>query len=173
MSTQRAAGRITGGVLGLVGGAVNGLVYLILPAATIPLVGSLRAPELAGAAPTATSLSLLPIVPVAAVLGIGLGIWLIMGKPTGRSQRIGAFGLIGCAALVAVAYLLPFARVQDELSGSGVSSYGITATTFTGSGFWLALIGAVVIAAGGIVELTGSKAMSGPAGPTPCATGNQ
>ena len=159
MAGERAAGRVTGGVLGLIGGAVNVGVYLVLPAATIPLVGSLRAPDLAGAAPTATSsLSLLPVVPVAAVLGAAVGLWLIIGKPAARSQRIGAAALIGFAAVIAVAYLLPFARVQDELSGSGVSSYGITATTFTGSGFWLALISAVVTAAGGIVELTGSRA---------------
>jgi hypothetical protein len=144
--------------MGLIGGIVNCLVYLLLPAATIPLVGSLRAPELAGAAPTATSLSLLPVVPVAAVLGAAVGLGLIIGKPSGRTQRIGGAALIGCAALIALAYLLPFSRVQDELSGSGVSSYGITATTFTGSGFWLALIAAVVTAAGGIVELTGSRA---------------
>lgn len=158
MTTEtRTAGRVTGGVIGLVGGVVSGLVYLVLPAATIPLVGSLRAPDLAGAAPTATSFSLLPVVPVAAVVAALVGLWLIVGKPAGRSQRIGAAVLIGCAAIIAVAYLLPFSRVQDELTGSGVSSYGITATTFTGSGFWLALIGAVVIAAGGIIELIGSR----------------
>jgi hypothetical protein len=144
--------------MGLVGGLVNCLAYLLLPAAAIPLVGSLRAPELAGAAPSATSLSLLPVVPVVAVISAAVGLWLIVGRPAGRTRRIAAGMLVGCAAIIAVAYLLPFARVQDQLSGSGVTSYGITATSFTGSGFWLALIGAVVTAAGGIVEFTGARA---------------
>ena len=158
MNRAGTAGRVTGGVMGLTGGLVNGLVYLLLPAATIPLVGSLRAPELAGAAPTATSLSLLPVVPVVAVVCAAVGLWLIIGRPLGSARRIGAWALIGGAAIIGIAYLFPFARVQDELSGSGVTSYGITATSFTGSGFWLALIGAVVTAAGGIVELTGARA---------------
>jgi len=157
MAQTRTTGRVTGGVLGLIGGVMSGLVYLLLPAATIPLVGSLRAPELAGASSTATSLSLLPIVPVAALISLAVGLWLVAGRPDGRAQRVGAAVLIACAVAIAVAYLLPFGRVQDELSGSGVSDYGITATTFTGSGFWLALIAAVVTAAGGIVELTGAR----------------
>lgn len=158
MSGRRAVGRISGGVIALCGGVVGGLTYLLLPVATIPLVGSLAAPDLAGAAPEAPSLALLHIVPVAVLVTIGVGLWLLIGKPAGRAQRIGGVVLIGCAAVIAFAYLWPFARLQDELSGSGVSSLGITATTFTGIGFWLAVIAAVVTATGGIVELTGARA---------------
>ncbi|HEY9415303.1 MAG TPA: hypothetical protein VIQ30_11120 [Pseudonocardia sp.] len=158
MSGARSAGGVTGGILGLTGGLVSGVVYVLLPAATIPLVGSLRAPELTDAAPDATSLSVLPVVPVAAVLAAALGLWLIVAHPAATARKFAAVGLIGCAALISVAYLVPFARVQGELSGSGVASYGITATSFAGSGFWLALIGAVVTAAGGLVELTGARA---------------
>ena len=160
MSGERARGRIPGGVIGLIGGAMTGLAYLALPTATVPFIGSLRAPELAGAVPGVTSLAFLPIVPVLALVNIGLGLWLILGKPSGRSQRIAAIGLIGSAALIGFAYLLPFARLQNELTGSGVSSYGITATTFTGGGFWLAVIGAVVTAAGAAVELSGARTRS-------------
>lgn len=160
MSERRAAGRVPGGVIALCGGLINGLTYLLLPVATIPLVGSLAAPDLAGAAPEAPSLALLHIVPVAVLVAIGISLWLLIGKPAGRAQRVGGAALIGCAAVIAIAYLWPFARLQDELSGSGVASLGITATTFTGIGFWLAVIAAIVTATGGIVELTGSRTVA-------------
>jgi hypothetical protein len=158
MNRQRAAGTILGGVIAIGGGLINGLTYLMLPVATIPLVGSLSAPDLASAAPQAPSLALLHIVPVAALATVGVGVWLIIGRPAGRAQRIGAVALLGCAAAIALAYLWPFARLQDELSSSGVSSLGITATTFTGVGFWLAVIAAIATAAGGVIELSGSRA---------------
>jgi hypothetical protein len=158
MSGRRVLGRTSGGVIAVGGGVINGLTYLFLPVATIPLVGSLTSPDLASAAADAPSLALLHIVPLAALASVGIGLWLIIGKPTGRAQRIGGTALIGCATAIAIAYLWPFAHLQDELSGSGVSTLGITATTFTGIGFWLALIGAILTAAGGVAELTGSRA---------------
>jgi hypothetical protein len=158
MSRQQAVGRVSGGVIAIVGGLISGLTYILLPVATIPLVGSLRAPDLASAAPEAPSLALLQIVPVAALISLGLGLWLVIGKPGGSAQRVMAVVLLVCAAANAIAYLWPFSRLQDELNGSGVSSYGITATTFTGIGFWLGVIAAIIIAAGGVMELTGARA---------------
>ncbi|HEY9415524.1 MAG TPA: hypothetical protein VIQ30_12245 [Pseudonocardia sp.] len=158
MSRERAVGRTSGGIIAIGGGLINGLSYLLLPVATIPLVGSLSAPDVATAAPEATSLALLHIVPIAALVAVGVGLWLVVGKPAGRAQRIAAVALFACAAVTTLAYLWPFARLQQELSGSGVSSLGITATTFTGIGFWLAVIGAIVTAVAGVMELIGSRA---------------
>jgi hypothetical protein len=158
MSRQRAIGsKTSGGVLAIAGGLINVLTYLWLPVGTIPLVGSLSAPDLASAAPEAHSLGLLQIVPVAALVTVGVGLWLVMGRPRGRARGTGAVALLVCAAVTAVAYLWPFARLQDELGESGVSSLGITAATFTGIGFWLAVIAAIVTAAGGLMELNRSR----------------
>lgn len=159
MSGQRAVGGTSGGVVAIIGGLTIGLAYVFLPVATIPLIGSVNASDLASAAPQATSLSLLHIVPVAALITLGIGLWLVLGKPDPRAQRGTAIALVVCAVAVAIAYLWPFARLQDELSGSGVSSdLGVTATTFTGIGFWLAIVAAIVTAAAAFVEVTGARA---------------
>lgn len=157
MVREKTTGRVSGGLVGLVGGVISGLAYLFLPVATVPMVGSARAWDLVSGAPEVGSLALLPFVPWVALAAIGFGLWLIVGKPAGGGRRLGAIAFLACAGLICVAYLWPFMRLQDELAGAGASSYGITATTFTGIGFWLAVIGAIVIAAGTVVELTGSR----------------
>lgn len=142
-----------GGVIALVGGVLTGLAYLVLPVATVPLIGSITAPSLAGQAPDTPSLGLLPLVPVASVVTIAVGLWLALAAPKGRARVVGAGGVLVCAVLTVLAYLLPYVQVNNAINESGAASLGISATTFTGSGFWLALIGALLAAIGAGLEL--------------------
>jgi hypothetical protein len=88
-----------GGVIALVGGVLTGLAYLLLPVANVPLIGSITAPSLAGQASDTPSLGLLPLVPVASVVTIAVGLWLALAAPKGRARVVGAVGVLVCAAL--------------------------------------------------------------------------
>lgn len=149
--------RMPGQVVSLVGAVLVILAYYALPVVIVPFVGSITAPTLAGLAPEAHSLALMPLVPIAAIVGIGVSVWML-AKAAPRTRRIGAIVLIVVAALTALAYLVPLVRLQGELSESGVSSeLGVSATTFTGIGFWAGLIGAILVGVGGILELTTAR----------------
>ena len=98
---------------------MTGLAYLLMPVATIPLVGSFAAPSLLTQLPEVSSLTWLRLEPVAAAATIGAG--------------------------------------GNQITNSGISELGISAATFTGAGFWLALIGAIAAFLGAAVELDTSR----------------
>jgi hypothetical protein len=150
-----ASGIRPGGVIAVVGGALTALAYLVMPLATVPLLGSVTAPNLAGAPGDDGSLALLPLVPIAAAVIIGIGLWLLLGRPGTRARTVGAVGILACAVLVALAYLIPLNSLNNEITSVGADIFGISATTFTGTGFWFTLIGALVAAVGAAVELSG------------------
>lgn len=148
----------TGGVIAVVGGLLAALAYWVMPVATIPLVGSVTAPALIEEASDAASLGLLRIVPVTVILTILLGFWLLLARPSGRFRPVAAVVVLLCSLLTVVAYLIPLGRIDNAITSSGAAELGIRATTFTGAGFWLAIIGAVVAAIGAIVELSSLRA---------------
>jgi len=154
-ATQHAATRRPGDVVAAIGGVLTLFAYLVLPVATIPLIGSVSAPALADEVSDAGSLALLRIVPVTAVVTIAIGVWLWFGKAALRARAIGAIVILVCAVLTALAYLIPYARLQGAITDIGANSLGISATTFTGIGFWCGLLGAVVSAIGAAVQLSG------------------
>jgi hypothetical protein len=154
-ATGHAVTRRPGDVVAAIGGLLTLLAYLVLPVATIPLLGSVSAPDLTEGTSDAGSLALLRIVPIAAVVTIAIGLWLWLGKAARRARAVGAIVILVCAVLTALAYLIPYARLQGAISDIGASSLGISATTFTGIGFWCGLLGAVVSGIGAAVQLSG------------------
>ncbi|MBV9314614.1 MAG: hypothetical protein JO100_13005 [Pseudonocardia sp.] len=142
-----------GGIVVLLGGVLTAVAYWALPLADIPLVGSLTAPAVIKHASNSGSLGLLRLVPITAVLTILLGVWLVLRRPTGRSRQVGSALILVCSVLGVLAYLIPLRALNKAITSSGVSFLGIHATTFTGTGFWLALIGVIISAVGVAIEL--------------------
>lgn len=151
MNRHRPA-RLAGAALALVGALLVLLAYYALPVITIPLIGSLTAPTLGGLAPEASSLILVPLVPIVAVLAAAVAVWLLATtKPAAR--RIGAGVLVVAAAFVILAYAVPLLRLQSDLDSAGLTTeLGLSAATFTGIGFWAGLFGAALTAVGGLLE---------------------
>jgi hypothetical protein len=149
--------RKPGVAVALLGAALVLLAYYALPVVTLPFVGSLTAPTFARLAPDTPSLILVPLVPFAAAVAVGVGLWLLAtAKPANR--RIGVGVLVAAAAVSGLAYLIPLLRLQGELAESGLTGeLGVSAVTFTGFGFWAGLVGAVLIGAGGVLELTAAR----------------
>jgi hypothetical protein len=158
MRNSRATNEVVGAVVSLTGGGLVLLAYFVLPVVSVPFVGSVTAPALAQLTPEATSLILLPAVPVAAIAAVLLSGWILWLRPPERRRRIGAIALIVAAAVTALAYLVPLLRLQSELGDSGLSSsLGVYATTFTGVGFWAGLVGAIMVGIGGVLEFNRSR----------------
>jgi hypothetical protein len=154
----------TAAVIALLGGLLTALAYWTLPVATIPLVGSLTAPSLTGQVSDSGSLGLLGLVPVTSLLTILLAGWLLVGGLVSRTGQLAAVAILVCAVLTAAAYLVPLGTVDNVITSSGADSLGIRATTFTGVGFWLGVIGAVVSGIGAIIALSSLHRRVGAAG---------
>ena len=143
------------GLVGLVGGLIIGLAYVVLPAATIPGGTAVTASHLGDVTGLAggSSLTLLSVVPFLAAVIVGVGGWLFVVRPPDSVGRVGGIALLGVTALAAMTYVLPLVQVQAAMGlPLGTSSLG-----FTGSGFWLTLLGLVVTAGGGWLQFSGSR----------------
>lgn len=162
---SRKPARTVGAVVSLVGAALVLLAYYALPVVTLPFVGSLTAPTFAPLAPEAPSLILVPLVPFAAAVALGVSGWLLL-KATPAARRIGAGVLVVVAGLTGLAYLIPLLRLQGDLAGAGLTDQlGVSAATFTGVGFWAGLVGAVLVGVGGILEFAVARSRTpSPAG---------
>jgi len=124
--------------------------------ATIPLVGSVAAPTLLGEASDSGSFGLLRLVPLTALLMVVAGVWLL-ARSSGRGRPIASLVAFISAVVTVLAYLVPLGRVDEALDSAGADELGINATNLTGAGFWVALIGAMVAAAGAVVGLTTAR----------------
>jgi hypothetical protein len=144
---------VHGGVVGLVGGLLIGLAYLVFPAGMSPGGGPLTASQLGDMVVMVgtPSLALLAMVPVLAAVIASIGGWLMVVRPADPAGRMGGIALLGCAGLAVVTYVLPLVQV---LAAMGMP----LAVEFTASGFWLALLGMMVTAGGGWLQLSGSRA---------------
>jgi hypothetical protein len=137
-----------GSLIATAGGILTELAYLTMPVATLPLIGSITA-----------GLALLHVVPIAAAGIIGLGLWLRLGNPSRTVAMMASIGILVCSMLIAVAYLVPYNSLNSDLEGSWASALGISATSFTGGGFWIALIGTIIASIGAIIELVGVRTL--------------
>jgi hypothetical protein len=86
------------------------------------------------------------------VLTVLAGAWLLL-----RGQRAVALLALVCAVLTTLAYLVPLTQVDQALDDAGADSLGIQATTLTGAGFWLGLIGAIVAGVGALMRLVTAR----------------
>jgi hypothetical protein len=122
-------------------GVLIELAYLTMPVATVPLIGSITAPALASEASYSGSLAL--------------------RKLSIAVARIATLGILGCSLLAALAYLVPFNSLNNDIQSSWVSMFGIDATSFTGIGFWVALLGTIAAASGAIIDLARARVVAG------------
>ena len=155
MRDTGAAAPMHGGRAGLLGGLIIGLAYLVLPAGKIPGGDALTASHLGDTTGLtgSSSLTLLSVVPFLAAVIVGIGGWLSVAKPADSAGRVGGLALLGCAALAALIYVLPLVQVLTAMGlPLGISSIG-----FTGSGFWVTLLGIIVTAGGGWLQFSGSR----------------
>jgi hypothetical protein len=150
-----------GSLIAAAGGVLIELAYLTMPVATVPLIGSITAPALASEASYSGSLALLHLVPITAAIIIGIGLWLRLGNLSRAVARIAAVGILGCSLLAALAYLVPFNSLNNDIQSSWVSMFGIDATSFTGIGFWVALLGTIAAASGAIIDLARARVVGG------------
>jgi hypothetical protein len=151
----RGVSRTSGAII-LAGGILTALAYWLMPVATIPLIGSVTAPDLLGAAADSGSFGLLRLVPVTVLAVVVAGVWLL-ARSTGRGRPIASLVAVVCAAVTLLAYLIPLGRVDQALDRAGADQLGIDATNLTGAGFWVTLIGAVVTIVGAVVELATAR----------------
>jgi hypothetical protein len=135
--------------------------YWALPVATVPLVGSLTAPSLIGQISDPGSLGLLGLAPITSLITIVLAVWLLVGRLAGGARQLVSAAILLCAVLSAAAYLIPLGTVDHAITSTGASELGIRATTFTGIGFWLAVVGAVISGVGAIIELSALRRRDG------------
>jgi MFS family permease len=153
---RRGVRRASGGTV-LVGSVIETLGYWVLPAASVPLVGSVTAPELSDQVPTTASLGLLRLVAVTSVISIAVAL-VLLGWASRRAARVptllAVLAALVCSVVSIAVYLVPLARVDDALDNSGASSLGVHATSLTGPGFWVVLIGAVIVGVGAVFELS-------------------
>jgi len=122
--------------------------------ASAPILGSITGSGLAGYASEEGALGWLWLIPIAAAALTGLGAWTRfasnLAPPSYRRASIAAIAL---AVLIVLVYLIVFAAVQNAISGYGGSSIGLSASNLLGAGFWFALLGAIVAAAGAVNQL--------------------
>ena len=132
------------------------LAFLAMPIATIPILGSITGSGLAGQAsqPRAGALFLLWIIPLAALLVAGLGVWQRWGADDDPGmRRLASIWVVVLSVVAIIVYIVGAARLQALLSESGASRFGVTASGIIGAGFWIGLLGMIVTAGAGVVML--------------------
>jgi hypothetical protein len=143
------SGAITSGI----GGLVTLMAFLAMPMATFPLVGSMTGPTVAGYSAQLGALGCLWLVPLAAAAVTGIAAWQVIGTSlTMQARRIGSIALMVLAGLVVVDYIVVLTAVQYEIDSVG-SRASVSATAFTGAGFWIALIGMAASLIGAGLEI--------------------
>jgi len=138
----------------LVGGAVVFLSFVALPMASAPFLGSITGSGLAKHASECEVLGWLWLILIAAIAVTGLGAWQRLAADLAPIvRRRAAIAALLCACLIVLVYVIVFAAVQNAISSNGGSLVGISASNLLGAGFWFALLGAIVAAAGAVTQL--------------------
>jgi hypothetical protein len=119
-----------------------------MPLISVPILGSATGAGVAQLSSEIGTLALLWLVPLVglAVTGIGARHSLIADVPA-EQRRVGSIVVVAAAALVLLIYLVALAALESEVSQSPMARAGVSATSFTGAGFWIAML--AMIAAGG------------------------
>lgn len=134
----------SGAVISGIGGLVTLMAFLTMPMATFPFLGSMTGPTIASYSTQLGALGFLWLVPLVAAAVAGIAAWQVIGTSlTMQERRIGSIALMVLAGLVILDYIGVLTAVQYKIDS-------VDATTFTGAGFWIALIGmtASIIGAG-------------------------
>jgi hypothetical protein len=136
-------------------GALTLLAFFAMPLATLPFFGGITGVEAASNASRlgASALGVLWLVPLAAGGVCAIGAWLRFSASVAASVARGAaITALLLAGLVVLLYVIIVIDVQSQLSEMGPGLQA-SATSFTGAGFWIALLGMLGAGTGAVVEL--------------------
>jgi len=136
-------------IVAMLGGGIALLAFVAMPMASVPILGSITGVRLAGFASEEGSLVLLWLVPLAAAAVVGLGGWLQFTRAAGpAARRRGSMIVLVLAGLTTLVHIVALLVVEGELSGVGLS-----ATSLTGVGFWIALLGMMAAGIAAVADL--------------------
>lgn len=136
-------------IVAMLGGGIALLAFVAMPMASVPILGSITGVRLAGFASEEGSLVLLWLVPLAAAAVVGLGGWLQFTRAAGpAARRRGSMIVLVLAGLITFVHIVALLVVEGELSGVGLS-----ATSLTGVGFWIALLGMMAAGIAAVADL--------------------
>jgi hypothetical protein len=149
-NTARKLAGHSGAVTSAAAGAVVLLAFLVLPMATVPVLGSISASGLAGESSLFGPLGLLWLVPVEALAIIGLAALQVLSSPTRQACRARSLGIIVVAGGVWATYCGVLVSLQSRITQL---SERLSISTFFGYGLWFAIVAAAVAAVGGVIEM--------------------
>lgn len=157
---ESLAGRM-GAVVAICGVVLSLLSFFILPYVSVLSI-SVTGAELANLSADARQLIygdsggewllawwLIPLAAAAALI-----IAILMRTSRSGPRKVLAAALVGIGAAVTVGLLVAFSYLANEVNSD-------IASAATGLGFWLTVIGAVVIAGGGVVTLASGSRVNG------------
>lgn len=134
------------------------LAFFAMPLAYAPLVGSLTGAQVASLSSQVGALGLLWIVPLSAVAVAGIGAWMSLAPMIPPAQRrAGLISVVIAAGVSILIYVIAFVGVQSQLAETGAARRGISATSLTGIGFWLAVLCMIVAVVAAAREMSSSK----------------
>lgn len=162
-NVPQLGGENTGGIVTTGGGVLTFLAFFAMPMAEIPLISaSATGADLASLGSEAGSLAMLWLVPVLAITVLTIGLWQrFSATATSESRKVGSHAVMALAGLIFFIYIALLVSVQSKLSDARGSTVGVNAISFTGVGFWLALIGTLVAAAGAFMVLNSARPAGG------------
>lgn len=137
-------------------GALTLLAFFAIPLVTVPILGGITGVQAAAAGPQmgAGAFALLWLVPLASAGVCGIGVWSRFGASiVPPARRTATIAVAVLAGLVVLIYLIMLGYLQNALSDSGAGHFGVSATSFTGVGFWFALLAMLGAAGAAVVEL--------------------
>lgn len=150
------SGAVTSGI----GGLVTLMAFLAMPMATFPFVGSMTGSTVAGYSAQLGVLGFLWLVPLAAAAVIGIAAWQVVNTLlTVQARRISLIALMVLAGVVFLDYIAVLTAVQYEIDSIG-SRASVSATAFTGAGFWIALIGMAASIIGAALEMRSHQSIA-------------
>jgi hypothetical protein len=157
LSVARFANISPRGALALAGAVLTTIAYSFLPVTSDVLFGSRGAPDVASELVTQRSLLGLRFMPVALLVMVGGAVWLLLRRWATRWRFGVAVAVLAASGCAVIAYLAPYTLLDSNLGDAEVTESGITASTFTGPGFWLVLLGAALTAFGAAWELARTR----------------
>jgi hypothetical protein len=92
----------------------------------------------------------LRFVPVALLVMIGGGLWLLFHRWATGTRFAVAVAVVLASGFTVVAYLAPYITLNKDFNQADT---GMSPVTLAGPGFWLALFGTLLTAAGALLEL--------------------
>ncbi|GAA3610446.1 hypothetical protein GCM10022419_114310 [Nonomuraea rosea] len=150
----------------LAGGVLALFAFFAMPMGSLPLLGSVTGPDLAGMASEeggseVGALALLWLVPMAAATTAVLGAWLLRSNVVPSSRTVASSVVLASAALVVAIYVIALGWVQYNLDQTATSILGYSAIDLAGAGFWLVLCAMAVAGGIAIADLVQSSSAVG------------